>query len=424
MTGAPFYIVDPSLKDFRGHHFMLTGLASQSARAAGLNPIWLVSAEAAPAAFPEGAEIRPWFSSGVYDAYKDAHQQPSLLRRALAKLGAMTLSPAPADPAEPLQKDLRRALSELGGDQGARFFIHTADGAVYRALAALADWMEEKNAGPLHICTPYDPVGVMPNKGGEGAVGQAIKKLKSNGLIGKRIFLYGENEFLAKHLAKLWDAPVRPLNIPIQVKSSDAARPAFRQRFGLSDDMFVAASLGSARLEKGFDLFPAIIAAYKKLNGPPVHFLLHAAPQIIGRHPDIDKTMAQLQSEHGDMATLLSEPLSRKDYEGLLAACDAVLLPYDPESYRVRGSGPAVEALAAGKIMIASKGSYPARLIAGGAGETAASPEDFAHALAKIARAPEAYRMSALAAGDQYSRDNEITDYVKKMLATEAQTAS
>ena len=42
-------------------------------------------------------------------------------------------------------------------------------------------------------------------------------------------------------------------------------------------------------------------------------------------------------------------------YYGAIANCDALLMPYDPSAYRIRGSGVALEALALGLPIVVTR---------------------------------------------------------------------
>ena len=431
MSKGLFVIIDPSLRDFRGHHYMLTDLASRSAEHAGMEVIWLVADPIETVPQRANVEIKPWFSMSMYDAYRQAPKKqlrPSLFDRVRMRfLGAPTAAKATHDPADSLESELRRAFGAFRSeDRHVRFFSHTADGAIYRAMGRLAAEIAELGNASIHLCTPYDPVGVMPNRGPERDIAPAIDQLLGAGVVGNQVFLHAENELLATHLASLWGVPVSPLEIPVDLQNDNAKPPvgaAFRKQRGLSEEAFVIASLGPARLEKGFDLLPDIIAAWRSRDAhegrPEVKFVLHAAPQIIGRHPQIAKAIDRIKYENDGAVLLLEDTLSEEEYGAVLAGADALILPYDPQAYGVRSSGPVAEALANGKIMIARANAYPGRRIPPGAGEVAETPAQFADAIAMITAAPDAYRHAARQAAIRYREENAIDDYLPKILRAE-----
>ncbi|MEZ5894189.1 MAG: hypothetical protein R3C58_13730, partial [Parvularculaceae bacterium] len=63
------FIADPSLKDLRGHHYMLTRAATLSAQSAGFDVVWLCSAKYEGALDQAGASVAPVFGASMYDAY-------------------------------------------------------------------------------------------------------------------------------------------------------------------------------------------------------------------------------------------------------------------------------------------------------------------------------------------------------------------
>ena len=431
MTNENFVIIDPSLRDFRGHHYMLSDLASQSAERAGMHVAWLVADPASQIPPRDGVAITPWFSMSMYDAYKPPAQKAS--QRGLAAKfrsvfsGKRSESKSAPDPAEIIKPELQRAFEHYRGDgRKTRFFVHTADGAIYRALSALRDEIAADRDLTLHVCTPYDPVGVMPNRGPHKDIQPAIERLISAGVVGRQIHLHAENPFLAEHLSALWKTSVASLEIPVDAGARvpiSGANTQLRRKFGIADDAFVISSLGPARLEKGFDKLPEIICAWRAsardASGGSVHFALHAAPQIIGRHPQIAQALDAIKSENDGSVTLLEDPLSDKDYAALLDISDAVILPYDAQLYRVRSSGAVAEAIATGKIIIASKGSYPARCITPGAGECADSPAEYVGAIAKIVSDSASYVNAAARAAARYENENSLEDYVQKIVRAE-----
>lgn len=430
MRETNFVIIDPSLRDFRGHHYMLSDLASRSAERAGMRVTWLVADPTSEIPARENVAIAPWFSMSMYDAYKPAAQnmkQRSLFGRVASLLSRRERGASGApDPADVIKPELQKAFAQFREDgRQTRFFVHTADGAIYRALATLTDEIADDKDLILHICTPYDPVGIMPNRGPDKDISPAIERLHSAGVIGRQIHLHAENPFLAAHLSALWGAPVSALEIPVEADESGVAAKSveFYSKLGIPAGVFVIASLGPARLEKGFDKLPAIIRAWRgraqKSNATAVHFALHAAPQIIGRHPDIAKAIDDIRLENDGSVTLLEESLSEADYATLLDVADAVILPYDADMYRVRSSGAVAEALAKGKVIIASRDSYPARCIMTGAGESAATPEEYAAAIEKIVSGRASYIDAARRAAVRYGEKNAIDDYVKKIIRSE-----
>ncbi|MEZ5919986.1 MAG: glycosyltransferase [Parvularculaceae bacterium] len=434
-----FFIVDPSLRDMRGHHFALSTAAAQSAAVAGFEPWWLCAKSVASEFESPDAKIHRTFGATMYENYTLTGAQGGRgpdrthFRRVLSRIARVGKSMphintprAQIDLAATFARELRHAMREIDFTAADRILIHTADGATFTALASLTDEMSLDETPVFHVATPYDPVGVMPNRISADDVLHSVRSYLDRGLIDRKIFLYGENGLLAKHLASLWSVPVRALPLPAAAPLEEeiAAALAYRRdQLGVDDDAFLVISLGSARIEKGFDLFPEIIrsAVEGEARCPSrLKFVLHASAQIIGRHPAIAATLERLQSFPKQLVKLLLDPLSEDEYRSLLLACDAVVLPYRRQDYLYRSSGIVTEAIAAGKILIATKDSYPGAAAMEAGALVASTPEAFGAAIIRAAIEKNRFVASAIAARDSLLAENSTEDYVPKLLRSEA----
>lgn len=77
-----------------------------------------------------------------------------------------------------------------------RVLFHTADGATYLAISKYLTQTPAKDCPVFHVCTPYDPVGVMPNRDTPEEVHQAITQLKTKKLIEKKYSFMAKTHFL------------------------------------------------------------------------------------------------------------------------------------------------------------------------------------------------------------------------------------
>jgi glycosyltransferase involved in cell wall biosynthesis len=411
-------IVDQSLKDIRGHHFTLTRDITKSAIRAGFDVIWYCSTEFKPS--PDlntyGAEIRPVFKICMYDRYK---------KNSGAKAKGVSLE-------DSLLQALTQGFKADNITSADRVLLHTADGATYLAISKLILDLPAKSRPVFHICTPYDPVGVMPNRDDPDDIFQSIARLKEKKLIGKKAFYYGENPFLAEHLSEIWDIPVNPLELPASEDRSQISKTSLiqyrRETLGIGPNVFLTVYLGSARLEKGFQHLPYVVSrafefagkgTFKDVRPNTFHFAFQSSPQIIGYHPDVKKALERMDVMPAGQVTCLRHSLSDEEYSKLLHAADAVILPYEADKYRVRGSGIVSEALTAGKIILATKNSYPAKRMFKGAGASAESPQEFAKAILSIIKNKEGYARNAKKGSIQYHKDNALQSYWPKCLKVE-----
>lgn len=445
-AGQRLFIVDPSLTDQRGHHYTLTRSVTESVRALGPEVLWL-SAKSVSCELLELSEIVPTFDLSMYAAYGQTSRVGETSRfqaftnRVLTRTGLFTQA-VPAFAPEPelhgfeaiersIADGLRWAIAEFDIGAADRLLFHTADGATYRALASVLNDLDFDDLPRIHVCTPYDPVGVMPNRTSAADVAEAINCFRDAGLIDRRVFLYAENPFLAEHLSELWHVPLRTLDLPMRPVTHDmefVARKFREDRLKLDEKTFLISSLGAARLEKGFNLIPDVIARtfefagsdeFPNVSPQSIKFVLQASAQIIGRHPVIEKAIERLRQMPKSQVELLLDPLSDAEYQNLLIGSNAVLMPYDEAAYRLRGSGVVTEAVTARKFIVAKSGSYPARMAHWQGGATGSTPREMAHALVGILDNRWKRFESVRAASDQYLQRNSVNAYARKLVAAE-----
>lgn len=427
------FIVDPSLKDLRGHHYNLTRAVTTSAQNLGFAVTWLCSNEFDNARNIDGVTIDPVFRSSMYQQYmmpnKTGGKRGSFFKRLWHKKADD--QPASLDQEQQFIADLRQSLANHKTNSQDRVLIHTADGVIFRALSQLLLGSDRETLPRFHVATPYNPTGIMPNKGDVLKIDASISALREASLIGSQLFLYGENQPLAEHLASHWGAPVRPLDLPVCAPTAEAINQGQiyrRDSLKVNDDTFLAISLGSARLEKGFEKLPAIISEINALLNdlpegrpapPKIKFVLHASPQIIGRHPKISEAIDTLSAMPRDLVELILDPLSEDEYEKLLFASDAVIMPYSVKDYAIRGSMIVTEAIVAGKLIIATKGTFPGYAASTMQGQTATSPAEFAKAILNLAENRTELTQQLDQAKMAFIEHNNVAKYWQKCLDAE-----
>ncbi|MGV6803643.1 MAG: hypothetical protein ACWA49_05500 [Ruegeria sp.] len=388
------FILDPSLKDIRGHHFALSSRISRAAVGAGLEVFWGANKEASPSLSAEDITILPTFESDMYAAYRPTNNG-LLAKNPLTRLfkrsrtANQTANDRIASYENAFFESVKRCAEEACWTQHDIVLIHTADGATYSALERFCETTQEDRRPVFHICTPYDPVGVMPNRHSAEAVKKAVEALAGHGAR-----LYGENCFLTEHLARIWEVTVDTLPLPVGEMDFDTALASDLRKTSLAPDELsrrMVLCLGSARIEKGFHLLPDVIRRTIELESeadrPPseaTHFVLQATPQIIGYHPVVTTALEKLSQLPNDRVTLLTDPLSEEEYSSWLGACDTILLPYDAKAYQYRGSGIVAEAAIAGKPIVATANSFPARVASQNGGSTGTTPREIASAIIQI----------------------------------------
>jgi glycosyltransferase involved in cell wall biosynthesis len=114
---------------------------------------------------------------------------------------------------------------------------------------------------------------------------------------------------------------------------------------------------GFANRAKGYHLLPEAIA--RVLRQRDVRFLVHGIVDGTDS-PEGHSTFGRLR-QLGERVITTSERLQTKQYREMLAEADLVLMPYDPDAYRERGSGLLAEAQALGVPVVAPQAAAFAR---------------------------------------------------------------
>jgi glycosyltransferase involved in cell wall biosynthesis len=371
-SNAPvFCVVDPNLRDFVGHHFAYDHAVALAASAAGFTPL-LLGHQGMPAEIAREAGARGAFRDDIWarrhgggplGRWLDGHARN---RRFAADLRAAL----PRDPLPP----------------GSILFAHMLTDRQLLGLARVAE------ALPRHVTTiallRYEPEMLA-----HGLAAQGFARLRQAVAAGARIRLASDSARLAQRLARLAGLPVEVLPIPHLPEELPPPLPTHDRPMHL-------VSLGNARDEKGFQ---EILQAIALLRAEPhglagLRFTLQANDPSPGLRPALEALARDLPPE----VRLLPEALNPAAYHALLAEADLLLLPYWRETYEARTSGVLPEALAGGRPVICTAGTWMAdELALHGAGLLVAD-----HDAPGLARAMRAARADwpALAAGAMAGR--------------------
>lgn len=121
--------------------------------------------------------------------------------------------------------------------------------------------------------------------------------------------------------------------------------------------------LGDARDEKGFCLLPfQAMALTDGFGAHRIQFVFQAFVSS-SHHDGMNDAISDLEAMRLPNVHLIKRPITVAEYHTLLESADLVLLPYDGLVYRSRTSGPFVEALCAGKPVVAPGQTWMAEVI-------------------------------------------------------------
>ncbi|NGO56110.1 glycosyltransferase [Allomesorhizobium camelthorni] len=322
-----------------------------------------------------------------------------------------------------LAKQLASGIKSLKLGFSDRILFHTADGMTYAAIDRFLAATLAADAPRLHVCTPYDPTGIMPNRVRERPIDQVINRWRDAGFIGNPVYLHAENARLATHLSSLWGLPVGTLPLPLPEYEPAGA---ITDRPSGEGHALRVAHLGPARIEKGFHLLPKIVEhALNELgwsndsSNTPIKFFIQTTPQVVGYTPQVAEALTKLKGFPENVVRLIDKETSEAEYLALAQSCDVFLLPYGVHEYKYRSSGIVSEAVSLGKVIVATDNTYPASMIGSDAGVAATTVREFGSALAKISRNIEKYRLGAISAALHYRAEFAAKAYVDRCLEAE-----
>jgi hypothetical protein len=320
-------IVDPCLGAAAGHYERYARMLTLGAHATGLDVAWACHARFDARAAPSGVAIRPCFARCFFDLAGEP-------------VGAVDLSGE-------LARGWRSLLDEFDG-AGTHFLMHSADAHQLRAAAAVLETGPEPGS-VIHINFQTSPR-FMPGRLAGVEAHRAVLRLRNAPQWEDSLFFWAETRRLGLWLSQ-WlgeEIPALPFLTPWAPGAvAPARRPGARPTLSF---------LGEGRSTKGFLDLPDIvdeIAATPGLgsrlkvviqNWPPFRVDTAAHDQALGRlsrHPFVEIVDGVLEADA---------------YDRRLRRSDMLLLPYDPATYDLQGSGILTEGFSHGAVILARAG--------------------------------------------------------------------
>ena len=230
---------------------------------------------------------------------------------------------------------------------------------------------------------------------------EALKRLAREG----RLFLLTETPALSDRLRDQYGLPAQD-SLLMPCSLTEASPPSKRR----SGARFRVGFLGAPRRDKGAELIPGIIRALRRQLGsaePDLALeLIVQAPNRARyslRHLKYDAALkgAGIPSPYsGRRLKVSTYPHGQPPevFEALLRSMDVVLLPYDADLYRYRGSGIVLDAVLAGIPIVHTQGIGMAEFLTHGNALAATGAEGFAAAVLEACRDNAALKTNAPAA--------------------------
>jgi glycosyltransferase involved in cell wall biosynthesis len=380
-------IVDPCLGRAAGHYEAYARMLTNGARDLGLRVAWACHMDLDANMAPADVDVRRCFQRCFFDLRGD---EP----------GMVDLSPE-------LFESWTRILAEFD-EAGAHILVHSADAHQLRAAAAVFEKAPPQRA-VVHMNFQTSPR-FMPGRLAGGDVHAAVLRLRNTPAWERSLFFWAETRRLASWLSD-WLAEEIPAPPFLSDWRGAASVP------GKSGGPITLAFLGEGRASKGFLDLPDIAdhIAARPLPGGGIRLAIQNWPPFRGdlaRHETAVARLSRLP-----FVEIVEGVLDPPAYEALLDEADILLLPYDPQSYGLQGSGILVEGLARGKIIIARAGTAVIDEARVGVGFAYRTPEALAEGLPDIVGAFPDLAATAAGLAERFRENNSPRRFVRALAA-------
>jgi glycosyltransferase involved in cell wall biosynthesis len=225
-------------------------------------------------------------------------------------------------------------------------------------------------------------------------------------LIGRSLFFTVENEAMRILYSKDFGIRTRILPVPFGASGPQRAIEG-RVRVGF---------FGDSKCDKGFHLLPKAIAVCQR-DGLDAEFIVQI--QHGGWEQRTIEAEAALRALKD--VRFLDGVLSSEDYAAWTDRADVMLLPYDPVTFAMRGSGIFTESVAAGRPVIASRGTFAGTSVENNQaeGEVFAphTSEALAAAIARLMPRLPACKARAAERAQDFARGHSPSAYIDVLLA-------
>ena len=224
----------------------------------------------------------------------------------------------------------------------------------------------------------------------------------------RRVIFLATTGLLAEELTGLLgtnvDAAPMPLPYGDPQLSSAAERASHLPRVVI---------LGGTRREKGSHLIPAIVEACR--SHVQAEFVVHLTNDTLTAE-ELEKLAMIGNQPH---VTVIRHPMTLPEYNAALNDADIALFPYEVIPYRKRTSGVFAEAVAFGKPVVVTRGTWMAEQIESGRAAGTIFEElqadSIARAIARCVADLESLQQSAQAVSSEWRRTVSLSAFVDLM---------
>ncbi|WP_020400479.1 glycosyltransferase [Kordiimonas gwangyangensis] len=334
-----FYIVEQNALDVGGHYYNYTKEIAEAATEAGHDVTILSNIRFKDGFDIPGVEVVPSF----HFTWLQAQWQPPQFWRS----GMFSF-------------DLCNTLYETGAKAGDRVFIHTiGDEELKTFLKYVCELAPASEGIIFHVLLRYDPESLARDF---SVFRPFFEHIRASHWLKKRVIFHSDTEELSARFHALTGLPFHtapiPFNLSCLLEQLDKNEPTA----GDTSRPLNVAYVGDARREKNYQFLPDAVG--KCLSDPAldgrVRFTLQSNFNFGNGEEGIDAARQALKAMPSDKVSLLFEKLDSDAYYDHIARADVVLISYAQRNYVRRSSGILIEAMAAGKPVIVTAGTWMA----------------------------------------------------------------
>lgn len=339
LTGAfrNVLILDPGFRSLTGHHYNNNLSIVRAAKQSGVD-VRILSGDSLASAGEIDAHVERFFASDLYGG-ANFFQASWELDSWLVVNGqfARDLARIPSGLLDWADLILVTAITQ--------FHVH----ALSQFLASTLDRRPKQRAAVNLMFSPtwtaWDSVCVS----GPQMYQEGLSHISR--FAGSRVAYFSELRASCREFESLLDVRVDVMPHPGIWPELSALRGSARSRAG---QPVRVGYFGYAKREKGFHLMPGVYERVRrKFDAAAAEFVVHVNHG--GYDGEIIAADAALTAQPETGLRLIRGAISSDAYLREFSDSDIILLPYDPELYRGRGSGVFSEAIGFGKVLIAPR---------------------------------------------------------------------
>lgn len=272
---------------------------------------------------------------------------------------------------------------------GDHVLFHTLSYAELRAvLMYLGDLSHTDDLPFFHILLRYDPDVLESSL---ETYRPLFDRIAASPILSAKVLFHTDTDPLSEAFGRLSGVPFTTLPIPFaQDRLISALADRRPRKFGEPVSILY---LGDARLEKNYAHLPAALTQLwsEFIEPGRLNFVLQSNFNTPGGEPGIMAALQGLGQYSPRHVEIISEPMAFEDYHNRLAQADAVIVPYDADRYQARSSGILIEAMAAGKPVVTSAGSWMATQVDASHAVLHEGPAEIGNAVATLVRDFDTY---------------------------------